>query len=84
MGDIATLLTAIGGLCTALAGAFALVYNTIRMSRKERPAAAKGVARELAAAAEDGEITAEELAAILEKLRDEPESGVTGDERNQD
>lgn len=80
MGDIATLLTAIGGLITALAGAYALVYNTVRMSRTERPAAAKGMARELAAAAEDGEITPDELAAILAKLHDEPGAGVTGDE----
>lgn len=75
MGDIATLLTAVGGLVTALAGAFVLVWNTVRMSKRDHPAAAKELARELAVAAEDGEITPDELAAILERMRDEPGAG---------
>lgn len=70
MTDLAALLTAIGGLITAGAGAFALVWNTVRMSRKERPRAAERAVEQLAAAAEDNEITADELAAVLKELRE--------------
>ena len=75
MGDIATLLTAIGGLVTALAGAFALVYNTVRIARREPRAAAENAAQrmadELVAAAEDGQLTAEEIATALQHLQRE-------------
>jgi hypothetical protein len=67
--DLASLLTAIGGLVTAVAGAFALVWTTVRTSRRERPAAVRRAAEELAAAAEDGEITPDEIAAALARLR---------------
>lgn len=70
MNDLATLLTAVGGLVTALAGAFALVWNTVRLSKRERPATARRVVEVLAAAAEDGEITADELAELAEHLED--------------
>ncbi|MGW1676043.1 hypothetical protein [Saccharopolyspora sp. NPDC002376] len=39
MGDFATLLTAIGGLATALAGAVATVVTALRAGRRERAAA---------------------------------------------
>lgn len=70
MNDVATLLTAVGGLTTALAGAFALVWNTVRLSKRERPDTARRVVEVLAAAAEDGEITADELAQLAEHLGD--------------
>ncbi|ATE56136.1 hypothetical protein LV78_006582 [Actinosynnema pretiosum] len=71
MQDLATLLTAIAGLVTALGGAFALVVSTLRVSRRERPAAARRVAEALAKAADDGEITADKLAEALEYMREE-------------
>lgn len=70
MGDLASLLTAIGGLVTALGGTFALVWTTVRTSRRERPDAARRAIEELAASAADGEITPDEIADIL-RSRDE-------------
>lgn len=69
MSEVATLLTAIAGLLTAGGGAFALVWTTVRTSRRERPAAARGAAEELAAAAADGELTAEEIDQVLQRYR---------------
>lgn len=69
METLAPLLTAIGGLITAAAGAFVLVWNTVRASKRERPAAAREVAEALAEAAADGEITPEELTEALQRLR---------------
>ncbi|AXX32078.1 hypothetical protein KCV87_32130 [Actinosynnema pretiosum subsp. pretiosum] len=74
MQDLAALFTAIAGLVTALGGAFVLVFNTVRMSRRERPAAAQRVAEVLAQAAADGEITSEALAEALARLREEGET----------
>lgn len=67
MGDLAALLTAIGGLITAVGGAVALVITSVRTSKRERPQAARNLAAELAKAAEDGEITADELRQILDE-----------------
>lgn len=73
MGELATLLTAIGGLVTALGGAAAVIITALRTSRRERNRAADTVLDELHAAAEDGRITPEELAAILRKRAKEDE-----------
>lgn len=69
MSELATLLTALAGFCTAAGGAFALVWTTVRTSKRERPAAARGAAEELAAAAADGELTAEEIDQVLQRYR---------------
>lgn len=69
MGDLATLLTAVAGLITAGGSVFALVWTTVRTSRRERPAAARGTAEELAAAAADGDLTPEEIDAVLKRFR---------------
>ena len=70
MGDLATLLTALAGLITSAGGVFALVYTTVRTSRRERPAAARGAAEELAAAAADGDLTSEEIDDVLKRYRE--------------
>ncbi|WP_258904876.1 hypothetical protein [Actinokineospora sp. UTMC 2448] len=72
---MAALLTAIGGLVSALSGAFAVVWTTVRTSRREREDAAPTVLSELADAAADGEITAEELDAIARALRERHDDG---------
>lgn len=69
MNDVASLVTAIGGLITAASGAFVLVWTTVRGSKQERQTAAERAVEGLAAAAEDGEITADELADVLKELR---------------
>lgn len=75
MSDLAQLLVAIGGMVAAILGGVAGLVTAIRTSGKERPrAAAKGAARfaeELAAAAEDGVLTPEELADAVRKLQEE-------------
>lgn len=67
MGDAATLITAIAGLVTAFTGLVGAIAVVIRVSRRERPRAARGVVKQLAEAAEDGEITVEELRRIVEE-----------------
>ncbi|SES20821.1 hypothetical protein [Lentzea albida] len=69
MGDVATLLQAVGGLITAAAGAFVLVWTTVRSSKKERKDAAERAIEKLAVASEDGDITPDELADVLKELR---------------
>lgn len=71
VSDLAALLTAIGGLITAIAGAVALVITAAKTSRKERPRAARNLLAQLAEAAEDGEITGDELREILESEGDD-------------
>lgn len=66
MSDVATLITAITGLVTAATGLVGALVLLIRVSRRERPRAARGIAAELAEAAEDGVITVEELRRIAE------------------
>lgn len=77
MGEIAALLTAIGGLVTAATGAVALGWGIARTLRRERPAAARrgaeAFAEALVTAAEDGEVTPEELAEALKHVRPEPD-----------
>lgn len=75
MSDLAQLLVAIGGMVAAILGGVAGLVTAIRTSGKERPrAAAKGAARfaeELAAAADDGVVTPDELAEAVRKLQEE-------------
>lgn len=71
MGDVAALITAIAGLVTALTGLTGAVVVLVKVSRRERPRAARNVAAELAEAAEDGVITVAELKAIAEGEEDE-------------
>lgn len=78
VSDIAQLLIAIGGMVTAICGGVAGIITAIRTSGRERPkAASKGASRfakELAAAADDGELTPEEITDALRKLGDEEDS----------
>lgn len=70
MGDVAALITAIAGLVTALTGLVGAIVLGVRVSRRERPRAARGVAEQLeqiAKAAEDGVITVDELRQIAEE-----------------
>lgn len=66
MGDVAALIGAITGLVTASTGLVGAVVLLVKVSRRERPRAARNVAAELAEAAEDGVITVEELRKIAE------------------
>jgi hypothetical protein len=81
VGDLAALLTAIGGLITAGAGAFVLVWNTVRTSRRERQNAAPEVVSTLADVARhadadgDGQVSAEELQALADRLREQQGGG---------
>jgi len=72
VGDLTQLLGAITGLVTALTGLAGLAYGIVRTLRKEPRQAAKSGAQlyadEIAAAAEDGEITPEEFAAAQRHL----------------
>lgn len=67
MSDVATLITAIAGLVTALTGFVGAVIVLIRVSKRERRQAARGVAAKLAEAAGDGQITVDELQKIVEE-----------------
>jgi len=79
VGELATLLTAIGGLLTAATGAVALGWGIARTLRRERPAAARRGAEAfgeaLITAAEDGVVTPEELADALKHIRPEDDGG---------
>lgn len=72
VSDLAQLLVAIGGMVAAILGGVAGLVTAIRTSGRERPkAASKGAARfakELAAAAEDGELTPDEIAEAIRQL----------------
>jgi hypothetical protein len=76
VGDLTQLLTAITGLLGAITSLAGLGWGIRRTLRREPRQAAKSgaqrFAEEIAAAAEDGEITADELAAAQRHL-DEPE-----------
>lgn len=80
MGDLSQLLGAITSLVTALTGFGGLVYGIARALRKEpRKAAKTGAQRyadEIAAAAEDGVLTTEEIEAARRHL-DEQEGDPT-------
>lgn len=71
MSELASLLTAIGGLITAIGGPIVAIYLSSRTSRRERTSTADNVLDKLRAAAEDGAVTPEELAAILRKEDDQ-------------
>lgn len=72
MGDLSQLLTAVTGLIGAISGLAGLVWGIVRTLRKEpRKAAKTGAQRfaeEIAAAAEDGDLTADEIAAARRHL----------------
>jgi hypothetical protein len=78
---VAALLTAIGGLITAGAGAFALVWNTIKTSDRERGDAAPTVVSTLADVVKhadtdgDGRVSGAELEALAQQLRDDQQGG---------
>ncbi|MFD6072819.1 hypothetical protein [Amycolatopsis lurida] len=77
MSELAQLLTAIGGMVAMVLGAIGGLVTALRTSRRERPkAAANGatrVAEQLAKAAEDGEITPDEVAEAMRLLKEEGE-----------
>lgn len=66
MSDLATLVTAITGLISALTGLVGAAVVARRVSRRERHKAPRTLADKLAEAAEDGEITLEELREIAD------------------
>jgi hypothetical protein len=66
VSDLAALITAITGLLTAGTGLVGAVVVLVRVSRRERPNAARNTAAELAEAAEDGVITVAELRRIAD------------------
>lgn len=74
MGDLTQLLTAVTGLITAITGLGGLAYGIVRTLRREPRQAAKSgaqlYAEEIAAAAEDGELTPEEIAAAQRHLNE--------------
>lgn len=68
MSDVVALLGAIATLVSAACTGAALLINSLRTSRRERPAAAAEAAELLLDAAEDGEISRGELARIRKAL----------------
>jgi hypothetical protein len=79
VGDVATLLYGVAALVGAIGSAVAVVINAVRSSRRERPVAARQALGRLARAAADGQISNKELASVLDKLRDEVDSGEADD-----
>lgn len=80
---LASLVSATTGLIGGLAAAFVLVWNAVRTSRRERPAAARRGAEELiaelAAAAADGNLTPEELADLVNRPGEQPNAATGGE-----
>lgn len=74
MSELAALLTAIGSLVTAGGATFALVWNTLRNGPKERETAASRAVKRFVVAAEDGEITPDEVDEIRQELEGGDES----------
>lgn len=70
MGDLATLLGAIGTMFTGVTSSVALVVTWLRSSRRERKDAATDAAdravEEMLTAVADGQITVDELAKLRE------------------
>jgi hypothetical protein len=64
--EVTTLIGATSGLVMAIGAAIGAVTVLVKLLKRERPNAARRMAAELAVAAEDGEITADELRAIAE------------------
>lgn len=78
MTELAALLTAIGGLVSALTGLGAFIWGTVRRAQRERPVAEAGArkfAESLARAAEDGELTPQEITDALRHLTDQAQDG---------
>jgi hypothetical protein len=77
VGDLSQFITAITGLVGAITGLSGLVWGIVRTLRKEpRQAAKTGAQRfaeEIAAAAEDGDVTAEEIEAARRHLDEDQE-----------
>lgn len=77
MGDLSQLLTAITGLVGAITGLSGLVWGIVRTLRKEPRSAAKTGAQRfadaMAVAAEDGDVTAEEIEAARRHLDEDQE-----------
>lgn len=68
MNDVAALLTALGGLITAASAGFAVIWTAVHSSRRQREDSAQRAVKRLIVAAEDGEITPEELADARKEL----------------
>jgi hypothetical protein len=74
LDSAAALITALGGFATAMVGVAGAIYALRRVSKRERPAAARKshekttaqLRAALAEAAADGELTAEEIADVIE------------------
>lgn len=75
MSDLASLVLAIATLVGALGTATAGVITALRSSPRERSQAARGAVGKLAEAAQDGEITADELKAVLDELAAHQDEG---------
>lgn len=72
MDDVSTLLTAITGLVSAVGGLLAGAALIVRLFKRERRRAAPTVADEIAEAAADGELTADEIINVLRKRGELP------------
>ncbi|MGW4114831.1 hypothetical protein ACWEFJ_28485 [Actinosynnema sp. NPDC004786] len=81
MEHVAALLDSVGGLVLAVTGLLAVISGWRRTQRRERPAAAQAgaerVAKALAEAAADGELTPDEIAEALKQIND-PQGGEQG------
>lgn len=73
MGELATLISALATLVTAIGGAVAIVVTAVRTSKRERETtatnAATDVVDEILSAAADGEITTAELEEIRDRMQ---------------
>jgi NAD(P)H-hydrate repair Nnr-like enzyme with NAD(P)H-hydrate dehydratase domain len=86
---VAALLDSVGGLVLALTGLLGALAGWRRTQRVERSAAARSgaekFAQAIAEAAEDGELTPEEIAEALKHMRDpqtdDEQGGEQGDRR---
>lgn len=65
MSDLALLIGAITGLVAAVGTATAGIITALRAGKGERKRAARGALERLAEAAQDGQITPDEVASIL-------------------
>lgn len=68
MGDLATLLTAIGSFLTGVGSLIGVPLLLRRTSNQERKGSARGATRKILEAAADGKVTPEEAADALEEL----------------
>jgi hypothetical protein len=68
VSDLATLLSSIAAVITAIGGTTTGIIYALRTSRRERPRAAQRAAELLLKAAEDGRISDHELATMRHEL----------------